>query len=106
MDDRDPHDEVNRPRLYIGPETERDASSLLDEARERVRDEDEQNKESNRLAKRLFFALVLIVAMSIIFYVVMPYYGLRLPPYVPMLCFAAIAAGAILTLRELPAEGR
>lgn len=104
MSEHDPHDDSSRPRLYIGPETEHDASRLIEEARERVRDEDEQNKESNRLAKRLFFALVLIIAMSIIFYVVMPYYGLRLPPFVPILCFAAIAAGAILTLRDLPTE--
>lgn len=93
-------DQDRSPQFFIGPETRGEVPSLLDDARDRVRDEDEKNKESARLARRLFMALILIAAMSIVFYVVMPYYGLRLPPYVPILCFISIATGAILTYRD------
>lgn len=94
------HDNEPPPQFYIGPETDRDPRGLLSDAREQVREEDERNKESNRLAKRLFIALVLIILLGAVFYVVLPTIGLRLPPFVPILCYAAIAAGAILSFRE------
>lgn len=88
------------PQFFIGPNTPNDPDSLLDDARARVREEDDRNKESHRLAKRLFIALLAIIALGVIFYFVFPAFGLRLPPFVPMLCYAAIAAGAILSYRE------
>lgn len=94
------HDREPPPQFFIGPNTPNDPESLLSEARERVREEDDRNKESSRLARRLFVALLLIVLMGIVFYLVLPNFGLRLPPMVPILCYAAIAAGAILSFRE------
>jgi len=99
MDRRDEADE-RPPQFFIGPETGRDPASLLDEARQRVRDEDEKNKESNKLARRLLVALLLIILLTVVFYGVMPHYGMRLPPYVPILVYLSIAAGAILTFRD------
>jgi uncharacterized membrane protein YbhN (UPF0104 family) len=93
------HDE-RPPQFFIGPNTPTDPESLLSDARERVREQDEQNRESTRLAKRLFIALVLIVLLGIVFYLVLPGFGLRLPPFVPILCYAAIAVGAILSFRD------
>jgi len=88
----------NQTKLYIGPDSYPDgADHLLDEARERVRNEDEHNKESNRLARRLFIAMILIAILGAIFYIVLPYYGLRLSPTVPILSFLAIFAAAVLT---------
>lgn len=88
------------PQFFIGPDTPSDPESLLDDARQRIRDEDNKNKESHKLARRLLVAFVLIVLLGVMFYLILPHYKLRLPPFVPILCFIAIAAGAILTLRE------
>lgn len=93
-------DQEPPPQFFIGPNTPDDPESLLKDARKRVRDEDDRNKESHRLARRLFVALLLIILLGIIFYLVLPTYGLRLPPFLPILCYAAIAAGAILSFRE------
>lgn len=93
------HDE-NTPQFFIGPDTPNDPDSLLDDARERVRHEDGRNKESHRLARRLLVAFIAIVLLGVVFYLVLPYYGLRLPPFVPLLCFGAIALGAILNFNE------
>lgn len=100
--DNDDHE--RSPQFFIGPGSSDDPGTLLDEARQRVRDEDARNKESHKLARRLLMALLLIVLLSVVFYVVMPYYGLRLSPMVPLLCFISIVAGAVLTYRDSPLE--
>jgi hypothetical protein len=97
-------DEDNTPQFFIGPETYSDPGALMDDARQRVRDEDDRNKESSRLARRLLIAFILIVLLGVGFYIVLPYYGLRLPPFVPILCFGAIAVGALLNTGETPYE--
>ena len=99
----DHHD--NQPQFLIGPDVQTDMqsgapsdpASLLNEARDRIHDEDANNKESVKLARRLFIAMILITFMGIIFYMVLPYFGIRLSPTVPILSFLAIFAGAILT---------
>ncbi len=95
----------NPPQFLIGPDTpttgaQSDPASLLNEARERVHDEDAKNKESVKLARRLFIAMILITILGIVFYIVLPYYSIRLSPTVPILSFLAIFAGAILTAIE------
>ena len=45
-------------------------------------------------------AFVAVVLLAVVFHVVMPIFGLRLPAIVPILCYAAIAFGAILTARD------
>ena len=93
-------DTNNQPQFLIGPDMPTDATSLLEEARERIHDEDERNKESVKLARRLFIALILIAILGVAFYIVLPYYGVRLSPTVPILSFLAIFAGAVLSAIE------
>lgn len=99
-----PNEDDQSPQFFIGPNSSNtppeDPDRLLDEARERIRVQDELNKESRKLMKRLLIALILITILGIVFYLVLPTYGLRLSPIVPMLCFLAILAGAILTMRD------
>jgi len=87
-----------KPQMYIGPESHGD--SLMEEARERVRIEDEQNKEGVKLARRLVVAFVLILILGVVFYVVLPEFGLKLDPIVPVLSFLAILVGAVMTAVE------
>ncbi|MBL4809150.1 MAG: hypothetical protein JKY43_03710 [Phycisphaerales bacterium] len=77
-----------------------DSSQLMDQARERVRLEDEQNKEGVKLARRLVTAFILVLILGVVFYVVLPQYGLRLDPLVPVLSFLAILIGAVMTAVE------
>lgn len=92
------------PQFYIGPGSSNappdDPDHLLDEARERIRLQDEQNKEGVRLARRLLVAFILIAILGVVFYIVLPQYGLKLSPLVPVLSFLAILTGAILSARE------
>ena len=92
------HDDA--PQFFIGPDTPNDPDALLDDARRRVREEDDKNKESHRLARRLFVAFLLILLLGIGFYIVLPHYGLRLPPFVPILCFMSIFVGSLLTFQD------
>ena len=77
-----------------------DPDDLLEQARLRIRAQDEQNREGVKLARRLIVAFVLIMILGVVFYAVLPQYNLRLPPIVPALSFIAIVAGAILTARD------
>ena len=93
----------NRP--LIGPATDQSSpddqpSMLLSDARERLRIEDEQNTEGRQLARRLFIAFALIALLGVIFYIVLPHYGVRMPAILPLLCFGAIAVGTILSARD------
>lgn len=92
------------PQFYIGPDSSNtppdDPDHLLDEARERIRLQDEQNKEGVKLARRLLVAFILIAILGVVFYIVLPQYGLKLSPLVPVLSFLAILAGAILSAHE------
>jgi len=81
----------------IGPDTPGDPDDLLDQARERVRQQDERNKESTRLLRRLIVAFVLVVLLGVFSYAVLPSWGVRLHPMVPALSFIAILIGALLT---------
>lgn len=92
------HDHLdNQPQFLIGPDMPTDPASLLDEARQRVHDEDAKNKESVKLARRLFIAFILITILGVVFYIVMPIYGLKLSPTIPILSFLAIFIGAVMT---------
>ena len=102
MSNRDSDYPENPPQFLIGPDTpsggtQSDPASLLNEARDRIHEEDAKNKESVKLARRLFIAMILITILGIVFYIVLPYYSIRLSPTVPILSFLAIFAGAVLT---------
>ena len=94
--DQDDH----QPQFLIGPNMPTDPSTLLDEARDRVHSEDAQNKESVKLARRLFIAMILIAILGVVFYIVLPTYGVKFSPVIPILSFVAIFAGAVLTALE------
>ncbi len=99
-----PSDHDNQPQFLIGPHLSNpqpsDPSTLLDEARDRVHHQDAQNKESVKLARRLFIAMILITILGVVFYIVLPYYGIKFSPIIPILSFVAIFAGAVLTALE------
>jgi len=95
------------PQFFIGPDSPgtppappNDPDRLLDEARERIRLEDEQNREGVKLARRLIVAFILILILGVVFYVVLPEYGLKLDPMVPVLSFLAILIGAVMSAAE------
>ena len=107
------HDHDNQPQFLIGPDMPKgypnahhaqhdssDPASLLNEARERIHDEDAKNNETVKLARRLFIAMILVALLGIVFYIVLPYYGIRLSPTVPILSFLAILAGTVLSAME------
>jgi hypothetical protein len=105
-----PPDDESRRIIHIGPDGERadwsgenldDAPSyLIEDARERLRRSRQAEKESVQLARRLLFAFLAVVLLAVVFHIVMPAFGLYLPPVVPILCYVAIATGAILTARD------
>jgi len=102
-----PSDQDNQPQFLIGPHLSNpqptdpsDPSTLLDEARDRVHHQDAQNKESVKLARRLFIAMILIAILGVVFYIVLPTYGVKFSPVIPILSFVAIFAGAVLTALE------
>tara|TARA_R110002072_G_scaffold65908_1_gene162883 strand:+ start:5622 stop:6125 length:504 start_codon:yes stop_codon:yes gene_type:complete len=98
------HESDNQPQFLIGPHLSNpepsDPSTLLDEARDRVHSEDAQNKESVKLARRLFIAMILITVLGVVFYIVLPTFGVKFSPVIPILSFVAIFAGAVLTALE------
>jgi len=99
------HERDHPPQFLIGPDMPSDPASLLEDARQRIRDEDDQNKDSVKLARRLFVALILIAILGVVFYIVLPYYGVRMPPIVPMLSFLAILVATVLTGIEESRDG-
>ncbi|MFK7758669.1 MAG: hypothetical protein AB8C13_01840 [Phycisphaerales bacterium] len=102
MDSKNPHSDP--PQFYIGPDSmgapPEDPDRLLDEARQRIRLQDEHNREGVKLARRLIIAFILILILGVVFYIVLPQFGLKLDPIVPALSFLAILVGAILTARD------
>ena len=102
----------DRRMIHIGPGADPDAwsdrdnddddgpSFLIEEARERLQRRERSEKEGARLARRLVLAFVAVVILAAGFHIVMPAFGLYLPPVVPILCYVAIAAGAIMTARD------
>lgn len=73
---------------------------LIEDARERLRLEDERNSEGKKLARRLFIAFAMIALLGVVFYIVLPHYGVYMPAILPLLCFGAIVVGTLLSARE------
>jgi len=48
----------------------------------------------------LIVAFILILILGVVFYVVLPEYGLKLDPLVPVLSFLAILIGAVMRAAE------
>ncbi len=87
-------DDHNQPLIGPGAPDD-DHSMLIEDARERLRREDEQNTEGKKLARRLFVAFALVLVLGIVFYIVLPRYGVRMPAILPILCFGAILIAAL-----------
>jgi len=99
MDPRDPSPERPDVLTRIGPgldPTDPD-SGLMDRARREARCEDEEARASAALMKRLLLALVLVLVLAAVCFVVLPLYGMNLPIIMPLLAFAAIFLGSVLT---------
>lgn len=104
-----PRDDQPRRVVHIGPDHdptdtrsdgEERPSFLIEDERTRVEAEQGRKRENNALARRLVGAFVAVVLLAVVFHLVMPAFKLRLPPVVPVLCYLAIAAGAILSARD------
>lgn len=102
-------DDDDRRIIHIGPDADPggwgddddDAPSfLISDARERVQRRERAEKEAAQLARRLVLAFLAVVALAFVFHVLMPAFSLALPPLVPILCYVAIFAGAVMTARD------
>lgn len=49
------------------------------------------------MLRRLLIAFALCAALALAFFLLLPMYGVRLPWFVPLLAFAAIMAGTVLS---------
>ncbi|MEQ8769868.1 MAG: hypothetical protein RIB60_05095 [Phycisphaerales bacterium] len=86
-------------QLRIGPETPRNPTDLLEQARAEARRREEEDKLGARVARRLLLAFIACLIIGVLCFVVVPNYaGITIPPIVPLLSFGAIAAGALVTM--------
>ncbi|MCC5821918.1 MAG: hypothetical protein LAT64_01370 [Phycisphaerales bacterium] len=106
MPDRD---DEERRIIHIGPDADPAVwgdddddgpSFLISDARQRVQQRERAEKEATQLARRLILAFLAVMALAFVFHVLMPAFSLALPPLVPILCYVAIFAGAVMTARD------
>jgi len=90
---------IDPTRPTIEPDA---AHDLLEDARLKIRCENEEEEQTVALTRRLVVAFVLIVIIGAVFFIIMPHYGMNLPPIMPLLVFVAIALGALLTAPKVP----
>lgn len=80
----------------------------LEAARDHLRDEDERaRREVGPSPRRLLVSGILILFGGLVFFVLLPYIGVYLPPIIPVTAFIAILLGAIFagaSERELMAD--
>lgn len=72
-------------------------SMLIEDARRRLREQDEGPGESSAILRRLVVAFVLVALLAILCLAVLPRYNVHLPPMVPLLAFVVIVAGALMS---------
>lgn len=65
-------------------------------------DEEHNRREGRRLLLRLIVAFALVITLGFVCFVVLPGFGVHLPPIVPLAAFAAIVVGSLMTAK---AEG-
>lgn len=105
-----PRDDQDRRIIHIGPgqdpadwsddDDDDQPSFLIQDARDRLQRRERADREAAQLARRLLFAFIAVVGLAVVFHVAMPAFGLYLPAIVPILCYVAILAGAVLTARD------
>jgi len=72
---------------------------LIDHARESLRHEQASQRheeQGKRLARRLFIAFVIVMLLAFGFFVLLPQFGMEMPPIVPLMAFGVILAAALL----------
>jgi hypothetical protein len=89
-------------RLLIGPGMVGDdePGRLMDEARQRVREAEDEDREGTLTARRLMVAFALSALLAVFSFVLLPKWGVYLPPMIPALGFIVILVGSILGSRE------
>ncbi len=91
-------------RLLIGPGMpgygSDDPGRLMEDARQRVREAEDDEREGTLTARRLMVAFALSVVLAVFSFVLFPKWGIYLPPMIPALGFLVILVGTILGSRE------
>jgi len=88
--------------MLIGPGMPDDGSAgrLMDDARRKVREDEDDHKEGTRLARRLMVAFSLSALLAAMSFVFLPKWGVHLPPMIPILGFIVILVGVVLGSHE------
>lgn len=89
-------------RMLIGPGLTDDVSAgrLMDDARRKVRADEDDSKEGAKLARRLMVAFALSALLAVMSFVFLPKWGVHLPPMIPVLGFIVILIGVVLSSHE------
>ncbi len=72
-------------------------SMLIEDARRRLREQEDGPSESMAVLKRLVVAFVLVALLAVLCLVVLPRYNVHLPPMVPLLGFVVIVVGTLMS---------
>lgn len=75
---------------------------LIEDARRRLREQERPQYERPQIARRLVVAFALLALMVLLSYVVLPEFGLHLPPLIPPLAFVVIVIGSLLSADAPP----
>ncbi|MBX3321913.1 MAG: hypothetical protein KF757_02870 [Phycisphaeraceae bacterium] len=70
--------------------------ALLDDARARLAAAEERAADSGGLLRRLVVSFVLLAAVAVVCFVVLPSRGIYVPPMIPLLGFVVIVVGTVL----------
>ncbi|KAA0213298.1 MAG: hypothetical protein DYG94_11785 [Leptolyngbya sp. PLA3] len=85
------------PAPRVGVPLDDQPSMLIEDARRRLREQDEGPGESMAILKRLVVAFVVVALLAVLCLVVLPRYNVHLPPMVPLLAFVVIVVGALMS---------
>ncbi len=85
-------------RLLIGPgiADRGSAHDLLEDARQKVREADDDDREGTGTTRRVMVAFILSVFLAVLSFVLLPKWGVYLPPMIPVLGFIVILVGTIM----------
>ncbi len=70
--------------------------NLLDDARARLAAAEERAADGGGLLRRLVVSFVLLAAVAVVCFVVLPSRGIHVPPMIPLLGFVVIVVGTVL----------
>ncbi|RMH12962.1 MAG: hypothetical protein D6695_05360 [Planctomycetota bacterium] len=100
-------------RMLIGPGFDPAASplddqpaELIESARHRLRESERKPREDIQIMRRLIVAFLLVAVIAVLSFVILPQYGLHLPPMVPLLAFVVIVVGSLMSADHPPPRNR